>query len=88
MLIRILTSTTLLFFVLFAPFWLYSILLVLGMIYFSFFLEAVFMFLIAGLLYGYGAASWLGGFFFFSIFIFALLEFVKKKTNFQKHKFL
>ena len=52
MVLRILAFIILLLSVLFMPFWVSVILALIGMVYFSFFLEAVFLFLLSDLLFG------------------------------------
>ncbi|OGI94510.1 hypothetical protein A3A03_02320 [Candidatus Nomurabacteria bacterium RIFCSPLOWO2_01_FULL_40_18] len=50
--VRILASIVLLFSILFMPFWVSVILALAGMAYFSFFWEAVLIFLLSDMLYG------------------------------------
>ena len=52
MVLRILASILLLFSVLFMPFWVSVILALVGMVYFPFFIEAIFLFLLSDLLFG------------------------------------
>lgn len=52
MILRILASVILLLSILFMPLWVSVILALLGMVYFSFFIEAVLLFLLSDLLYG------------------------------------
>jgi len=74
-----------LFSILFMPFWLSIILAFAGMIYFSFFWEAIVLFFLSDLLYGARE----GRFFYMvfisliiSILVLLMLEFLKKKFKF------
>lgn len=87
MALRILASVVILFAVLFLPFWLYFIMALGAMIYFSFYFEGVVLLLISDLLYGVIEAHYYNVFFISLItsvvFLFTI-EFIKKKTNFRK----
>ncbi len=82
---RILASVILLFSILFMPFWVSAVLGLAGMIYFSFFLEAIFLFFLSDLLYGTPELK-----FFNVIFVsfttalicFIILELLKKQIRF------
>jgi len=84
MLFRILASVILLWSVLFMPFWVSVILALMGMVYFPFFLEAVFLFFLSDLLYGIPEPR-----FFNTVFVsfimalvcFIVLELIKKKLR-------
>jgi len=83
--LRILASIILLFSILFLPFWLSVILALAGMIYFSFFFEAVFIFFISDLLYGAKESRFFGIVFvslIISLLLLILAEFFKKKLKF------
>ncbi len=85
---RIIYSVVLLISILFMPFWLSVILGSLGMIYFSFFFEAIALFFLSDLLYGVRETrlynivfiSLIG-----SIIILCIIEILKKKIKFY-HK--
>ena len=86
MLLRILAFIMLWWSVLFMPLWVSIILALAGMLYFKFFLEAVFLFLLSDLLYGAPELI-----FFNIIFVsfivaltfFIILELLKKKLRFH-----
>ena len=85
MLIRILASILLLFSILFMPFWISVILAFAGIIYFSFFWEAVILFLLSDLLYGVAEAKFFGMVFvsfIFSAIVLMIIETMKKKLKF------
>ena len=88
MMLRILASVVLLFSILFLPFWVSIILALAGMIYFRFFLEAVFMFLLSDLLYGVKEAKFFN-IVFISLIVYALVltgvEFVKRRLKFYPY---
>ena len=83
---RILASIILLLSILFLPFYISVILAVVGIVYFSFFLEAVVLFFISDLLYGAKESNL---FYitlislFISILLIILLEFLKRKLRFN-----
>jgi len=83
--LRILASIVLLFSILFMPFWLSVILAFAGMIYFSFFWEAIVLFFLSDLLYGAGENRFFH-IVFISLIISSLilitLELLKGKTKF------
>jgi hypothetical protein len=84
MLFRILASAILLFSILFLPFYISIILAIAFMIYFSFFWEAVVLFLISDLLYGARESRFLHITvisFFIAIFLILICEFLKKKLK-------
>lgn len=84
MVFRILAFFILLWSIFFMPFWLSVILAVAGMIYFSFFWEAVFLFFLSDLLYGIKEVKFLNLYFIsfiISFFILIVIEFIKKKTR-------
>jgi ABC-type uncharacterized transport system permease subunit len=86
MILRILASITLLFSILFLPFYFSVILAILGMAYFPLFLEAIFLFLLSDLLYGARESRlWHMTFIslFISIFILIIIEFLKRKMKFH-----
>lgn len=85
MLLRILASVLLLLSILFMPFWLSTLLALLGMIYFNIFWEAVVLFLLSDLLYGVKETKFFGAVFVsFIVFgtILIVIEIVKKKMKF------
>ncbi len=70
--------------ILFMPFWVSVILGIVGMIYFPFFLEAVFLFLLADVLYGIPEPKFFNialVSFGLALICFILLEFLKKKLR-------
>jgi hypothetical protein len=86
MALRILASIILLFSILFLPFWMSVIWALAGMVYFSFFWEAVFLFLLSDLLYGVPEPKFFNMVFVSSILTFvclATLELLKKKLRFR-----
>ncbi|OGI68546.1 hypothetical protein A2738_01555 [Candidatus Nomurabacteria bacterium RIFCSPHIGHO2_01_FULL_42_15] len=86
MLLRILASVILLLSMLFMPFWVSVILAFAGMAYFSFFLEAVFIFLVADFLYATPSPSLFDMVyvcFGIALTCFILLETLKKKLRFH-----
>ena len=86
MVLRIFAFFILLFSILFMPFWLSVILGLAGMGYFSFFIEAVFLFLLSDLLYG-TLEPRLFNIVFVSfitaLICFTILELFKKKLRFR-----
>ena len=85
MLARILASVALLGSILFAPFWVSTILGLAFMAYFSLYLEAVFIFFLSDTLYGVKEVKLFGMVFVASIVSVAVLlvvEFFKKKLRF------
>jgi len=82
MLFRILASLILLFSILFLPFYLSVILAVAGMVYFSFFLEAVFLLFISDMLYKAKEGNLLYAT-FISILLILVIEFLKRKLKFH-----
>jgi len=88
MLLRILASIVLLLSVLFLPFWVSVILALASMAYFSFFLEAVFLFLLSDLLYGVKEPKLFNMIFVsFSIALvcFIILELLKKRLRLRSN---
>ena len=89
MLSRILAILALLFSILFLPLWV-SVILALGaMIYFSFFLEAVFLFLLSDFLYAVPEERYYGTVFtsfIVSFLVLLLIEGVKKKVRMHPKK--
>jgi len=84
MLFRILASAILLFLILFLPFYVWVVWAVACMIYFSFFFESVFLFLIADALYGTKEARLFHISFIFliiSILLLIITEFLKRKLK-------
>ena len=84
MILRILAAFILLFSILFLPFWMSVVLALAGMAYFSFFLEAVFLFFLSDLLYGAPEPKLFNMVFvsFFSAFVcFIILELLKRKLR-------
>lgn len=82
---RISVFLILFFSVIFLPFWLYTIMIFGAMVYFSFFMEGIALFLLSDLLYGVKEAKFFGVVFislFISILIFIILEIFKKKLKF------
>ena len=82
---RVCFSIALLISVIFGPFWLSVILAILGMMYFSFYVEAAVIFLVLDLLYGAREARFHGAVFIsfiFSVALFILIELFKKKLKF------
>ena len=86
MVLRILAVAVLLFSILFWPFWLSVILALAGMVYFSFFLEAVFLFLLSDFLYGSPEPRFFNivfvSFIFASVCL-AVLELLKNKLRYR-----
>lgn len=79
---RIILSVIILFCILFLPFWVSVVFGLFGVIYFSYFFEVVFLFLLSDLLYGVGEVRYLQvTFVSFAIALGVLLlaEFLKKK---------
>jgi len=67
------------------PFWVYLTLAFMGMIYFSFFIEAIFLFFLSDLLYGTKEARFFDMFFvsfIISILLLIFVEFLKRKLKF------
>jgi len=86
MALRILAFIILLISILFMPFWVSVILGLASMVYFSFFIEAVFLFLLSDLLYGTQQPRFFNMIFisFISALIcFVILELFKKKLRFR-----
>ena len=86
MILRILASVVLLLSVLFMPFWVSVVLAFASMAYFSFFLEAVFLFLLSDLLYGAPEPRFFNSTFvsfFATLICFIILELLKKKLRFN-----
>lgn len=86
MIIRILASILLLFFVLFMPFWVSVILALVGVFYFRVFWEAVVLLLLSNLLYGAGDSSDIFISLLIYTIIFIAIEFLKKKIKFYDTK--
>ncbi|OGI60194.1 hypothetical protein A2641_03900 [Candidatus Nomurabacteria bacterium RIFCSPHIGHO2_01_FULL_37_25] len=84
--LRVLASIFLFFSILFMPLWLSLVLAFASMAYFSFFLEAVFLFFLSDLLYG-APESYLFNIVFVSLSLmlicFIILELLKKKLRFH-----
>ena len=85
MVLRILATVILLFSILFLPFYISVILGILGMVYFSFFLEAVFLLFLSDLLYGAREnhlfhMTFIA--FFISVIILVVIELFKRKLKF------
>ena len=86
MLLRILASIILLFSILFLPFYISAILAIAGMIYFSFFWEAVLLLFFSDLLYGVKEGHLLHTTFIAlitSIVFITIIEFLKRKLKLQ-----
>ncbi len=86
MLLRILASILLLTSILFFPYWISIILGLFFMSYFSFFVEAIFLFLLSDLLFGLVEPKLFkmtGVAFIFSIIFFVIIEIIKKKLRFN-----
>lgn len=84
MILRIFAFLALLLSVLYLPFWVSIILAFLGMAYFSFFLEAVFLFFLSDLLFGAREPKFfniMGISFLLALGCFILLELLKKKLR-------
>jgi len=82
---RVIFSILLLFSILFMPFYVSVFLALLGMAYFSFFLEAIFLFLLSDLFYGIREVRFLDSVFVSFLImtgIFILIEILKKKLKF------
>ena len=85
MILRIFLSFILLLSILFMPFWVSALLALAGMIYFSFFVEAIFLFFLSDLLYGVEEIRFSYMVFFSfvtSILFLVVLEFLKRKIRF------
>lgn len=83
---RILASIILLFSIFFMPFWVSVILALVGMAYFSFFLEAVLLFLLADAFYGLPEPKFFNitfVSFIMALICFIILELLKKKLRFR-----
>ena len=81
---RILASVALLFSILFLPFYISLILALAGIIYFSFFFEAVILLFISDLLYGAGENKLFHAVFvslLVSVLLLLLAEFLKRKMK-------
>jgi hypothetical protein len=86
---RILAFFVLLWSVLFMPWWLFLILALSGMVYFPFFLEAVFLSLLSDLLYGTPEIKLFHSVYVSFILIlvcFVFLEILKKKLRLHNNK--
>jgi len=84
--LRVLASILLLFSILFMPLWASLILAFASMAYFSFFLEAVFLFFLSDLLYGAPELNLFNMVFVSSgltLICFIILELLKKKLRFH-----
>ena len=84
MIFRILASIILLFSALFLPFYISIILAILGIIYFSFFWEAVVLFTVIDLIYGINEARFLNVRLISLLVLFLLfliIEFLKKRMK-------
>ncbi|MFA6273812.1 MAG: hypothetical protein WC662_01500 [Candidatus Paceibacterota bacterium] len=87
--IRILAFFILLFSILFMPFWLSIILAIIGIIYFSFFWEAIILFFLSDLLYGIKEEKTFNVIFislFTSFLIVIIIEYLKRKLKFYPKK--
>lgn len=85
MILRILASVLLLFSILSLPLWVSAILALAAMIYFSFFIEAVALFLISDLLYGVPRPIFFNIIFvsfIAALIFFVIIELLKKKLRF------
>lgn len=86
--LRIISLIILLFSVLFLPFWVTLILAICGIVYFSIFIEAPIVLLLADLLYGIQEAKLFDMHFFLFLLTIVLLvgiEILKKKLKFYKN---
>jgi len=86
MLLRILVFIVLCWSVLFMPLWVSIILALAGMLYFKFFLETVFLFLLSDLLYGAPELKFFNitfVSFIMALTFFTILELLKKKLRFR-----
>lgn len=84
--LRISAVIILLYSILFLPFWVSAILTLAGIIYFKFFIEALFLFLLSDLLYGVPEARFLNITFVSVLMIsilFIVIEYLKKKLKFH-----
>ena len=82
---RIAFSILLLFSIAFMPFWLSFILAFVGIAYFNFFIESIIIFFLMDLLYGIKEIKFYNNVFLsllIIIFIFIIIEFMKKKLKF------
>ncbi len=89
MAVRIVFSIILLLSILFLPFWVSLLLAIVGMVFFPYYLEAVFFLFISDLLYGVPQARYLNITFVSSIISAALffsIEFFKKRSMIQLGK--
>lgn len=85
MALRFIASIVLLFSILSMPLWVSFVLALLGIIYFSFFIEAIIIFLLLDLLYGIPQLKFFNIVFVSSIITFiclVILELLKKKLRF------
>ena len=85
MIVRFMASISLLFSVLFMPLWVSVILALVGILYFSFFIEAIIIFLLLDLLYGVPQIKFFSVVFVSSIVILVclvILELLKGKLRF------
>lgn len=87
MVLRIFATIVLLLSILFMPFWITAILAILSMVYFSYFLEIVFLLFLSDILFGIH----MGGFagvtfmsFLISVLVFFTIEFIKKRIWLNK----
>lgn len=86
MVLRISASIILLFSILFMPFWISVILALVGIAYFPFFLEAIFLSLLSDFLYGAKEAGFFNinlVFFAITLICFIVLELLKSKLRFH-----
>ena len=82
--LRILASVILLWSVLFMPLWVSAILAFAGILYFPFFLEAVFLFFLSDILYGAPELRFFNNVFISFLMVivcFIILELLKKKLR-------
>lgn len=87
--VRVFLSILMLFSILFLPFWVSVILAVLGMIYFSWFIEGVALFLLSDFLYGIKEEKLFNIYFFsfiISVIFLIITEAFKKKLKFYNNK--
>ncbi|MEK7104512.1 MAG: hypothetical protein AAB868_00550 [Patescibacteria group bacterium] len=87
MTLRILASLILVLSILFLPFWVSVVLALVGMAYFSFFWESVFLFFLSDLLYGVSETRFFNVFFVSLIVSFLaliIIELLKKKIRVSK----
>jgi len=85
MALRVFTSILLVLSIFFMPFWLSVVLALAGMMYFRYYIEAVFVFLIGDLLYGAAEPKLYGVTFALSIMnllLFICIEYIKPKLKY------